>query len=112
MIACGTPVKILLVDDKPENLVALKGILRDPAYDIFTATSGQEALRIALREKLAVILLDVLMPEMDGFEVARHLKEVDRTSRIPILFVTGVASDAQHVYRAYDIGAVDYIVKP
>lgn len=106
------PAKLLLVDDRPENLAALKGILKHPGYQLFTATSGTEALKLVLRERFAVILLDVVMPEMDGFEVARHLKALERTRNIPILFLTAIATDVQHIYRAYEIGAVDYIVKP
>lgn len=106
------PAQLLLVDDKPENLVALKGILRDSGYRLLTATSGEEALKIALRERLAVVLLDVVMPGMDGFEVARHLKDLERTRDLPILFLTAFATDAHEIYRAYEVGAVDYLVKP
>ncbi len=107
-----SPINLLLVDDRPENLVALKAILKDPAYNLFEASSGKDALRLALRERFSVILLDVVMPEMDGFEVARHLKELERTRNIPILFLTALATDIQHIYRAYEVGAVDYIIKP
>src|SRR4051794_21534058 len=107
-----TPVNVLMVDDRAENLVALGAILESPDYHLLSATSGREALRIALREKLAVILLDVIMPEMDGFEVASHLKELERTRDIPILFLTGVVTEVRQIYRAYDVGAVDYLVKP
>jgi len=108
----NAPVNLLLVDDRPENLVALKAMLNRPDYRLLTATSGEEALRIALRERLAVILLDVVMPGMDGFEVAQHLKRLERTRTIPILFLTAVATDAREIYRAYDVGAIDYLVKP
>jgi signal transduction histidine kinase len=103
---------LLLVDDYPENLVSLKAILDDPAYTLFTAASGEEALRLALRETFAVVLLDVVMPKMDGFEVAKHLKELERTRNIPIIFLTAVATDIRQVYRAYDVGALDYLLKP
>lgn len=108
----SAPVNLLLVDDKPENLVALKAILNRPDYRLLTASSGEEALRIALRERLSVILLDVVMPGMDGFEVAQHLKQLERTRTIPILFLTAVATDVRQIYRAYDVGAIDYLVKP
>lgn len=106
------PVNILLVDDRSENLVSLKSILARPDYRLFTATSGREALELALREAFSVILLDVIMPEMDGFEVARILKQLTRTQNIPILFLTAIASNLAELYQAYEIGAVDYLVKP
>lgn len=105
-------MNVLIVDDHPENLVALRAILDEPGRTILSASSGQEALKIALRERIAVILLDVVMPGMDGFEVARHLKQVDRTREIPVLFLTALATDVGQIYRAYDVGAVDYLVKP
>jgi PAS domain S-box-containing protein len=103
---------ILLVDDRPENLQALKGILTSSDYHLVTASSGEEALRLALRVDFAVILLDVVMPGMDGFEVARHLKQLERTSRVPIIFLTALAIHVQHIYTAYSVGAVDYLIKP
>jgi PAS domain S-box-containing protein len=107
-----TTVNILLVDDEPDNRVALKAILGRADYHLLAASSGTEALQIALREKLTVILLDVVMPDMDGIEVAQHLKQVARTRTIPILFLTAVATDVHQIYRAYEVGAVDYLVKP
>ncbi|HYV44689.1 MAG TPA: hybrid sensor histidine kinase/response regulator [Myxococcaceae bacterium] len=106
------PASLLLVDDRRENLVALEAILRGPGYRLLTAASGADALKIALREPLAVVLLDVVMPGMDGYEVARHLKELERTRAIPIIFLTALATDVQQIYRAYEVGAVDYLVKP
>ncbi len=106
------PVSLLLVDDRPENLVALEAVLEGPEYRLFRATSGEEALNLALRESFAVILLDVMMPGMDGFEVAAHLKKIERTREVPIMFLTALASDIQHIYRAYDVGALDYLIKP
>ena len=100
------------MDDRPENLVALKGMLALPGYHLVTASSGEEALKLALREDFAVILLDVVMPAMDGFEVARHLKRMERTSRVPIIFLTAMATDVRHIYKAYSVGAVDYLIKP
>lgn len=108
----ATPIKLLAVDDRRANLTALAAILRDPTYELVTATSGQEALQLTLRESFGVILLDVVMPGMDGFEVARHLKSVERTREIPILFLTAVATDVTQIYRAYAVGAVDYLIKP
>jgi PAS domain S-box-containing protein len=106
------PVNILLVDDLPENLVALKAILDFPDHRLVTTSSGEEALAALLREEFALVLLDVVMPGMDGFEVAHHMKEIDRTRRIPIVFLTAVATDVAHIYEAYSIGAVDYLIKP
>ena len=110
--ASEEPVSILLVDDRQENLVSLKGILTSRKYRLLTASCGEDALKIALREDLAVILLDVVMPGMDGLEVARHLKKLERTSRVPILFLTAVATDVEQIYKAYSVGAVDYLIKP
>jgi PAS domain S-box-containing protein len=107
-----SPARILLVDDRPENLIALKAILRRDNYRLTTASSGEEALQLALREGFTVILLDVVMPSMDGFEVAHYLKQSERTRNIPILFLTAVATDVHQIYRAYDVGAVDYLIKP
>jgi len=103
---------ILLVDDRPENLLALSAILDHPAYRIVTARSGEEALREALREDFLVALIDVAMPGMDGFEVAGHLKRLSRYHDIPIIFVTAFGDDPQEVHRAYAAGGADYIVKP
>ncbi|HEX2569638.1 MAG TPA: ATP-binding protein [Polyangia bacterium] len=107
-----SPVSILLVDDHPENLVALKAILSSPDYRLVTATSGEEALALVLGEDFAVILLDVVMPGMSGFEVAKYLKQRERTRRIPILFLTAVATEMGQIYKAYSVGAVDYLIKP
>jgi CheY-like chemotaxis protein len=105
-------VNVLLVDDRPANLVALEAILEAPGRRLIKATSGEEALSVALREDLAVILLDVRMPGMDGLQVAAHLKGVSRTRYVPIIFVTAVATEVQHIYKAYSVGAVDYLIKP
>jgi PAS domain S-box-containing protein len=107
-----TPINILLVDDEPDSMVALKAILSSCGYRLWAASSGAEALQIALREKITVILLDVVMPEMDGFEVAQHLKQIGHTRSIPILFLTAFATNVHLIYRAYEVGAVDYLIKP
>jgi signal transduction histidine kinase/CheY-like chemotaxis protein len=103
---------ILLVDDRPENLVALKSILQHPNYRLITATSGEEALRLALREQFDVALIDVAMPGMDGVEVAGHMRALERCRDIPILFVTAFGHDPQEIHRAYAAGGADYLVKP
>jgi signal transduction histidine kinase/ActR/RegA family two-component response regulator len=103
---------ILLVDDRPENLMALKSILDRPDYRLVTADSGDKALRVALREQFAVALIDIAMPGMNGLEVATHLKELERSRDIPIIFVTAFGDDPQEIHRAYAAGGADYLVKP
>src|SRR5262245_56967429 len=105
-------VNILVVDDRAENVVALKAILSDPQYNIVTAGSGPEALRCVLQDDFALILLDVLMPEMDGFEVAALIKRRERSRHIPIIFLTAAGKEISFVFRGYSVGAVDYLVKP
>jgi PAS domain S-box-containing protein len=104
---------LLLVDDRPENLLALEAILEPLEHELVSAASGEEALRILLqRDDFAVILLDVQMPGMDGFEVAEVIKQRERTRTIPIVFLTALSKDEPHVFRGYEIGAVDYVFKP
>ena len=103
---------ILIVDDRPENLRALEAALEPIGAPIVTAESGREALRLLLDHRFAVILLDVQMPEMDGFETAEYIRQRDRTRSIPIIFLTAISSSPEHVFRGYEAGAVDYIVKP
>ncbi|HEY2382639.1 MAG TPA: response regulator, partial [Terriglobia bacterium] len=105
-------VNILLVDDTRANLLALKAILDRPDYNLITATSGQEALGHLLREEFAVVLLDVMMPDMNGFTVATAMKSRERTRYVPIIFVTAIAKESKDVYRGYASGGVDYIQKP
>ena len=103
---------VLLVDDRPENLFALEAILEPLGARLVRATSGQEALKHLLREDYAVILLDVQMPILDGFETAALIKERDKTRHIPIIFVTAISTDEMYVSQGYQSGAVDYIAKP
>src|SRR5919201_6414519 len=103
---------VLLVDDRPENLLALEGILEPLGQNLLYANSGEDALRQLLRHDVAVILLDVQMPELDGFETAQLIKQRDRTKHVPIIFVTAISKDEEHVFRGYSAGAVDYIFKP
>jgi signal transduction histidine kinase/CheY-like chemotaxis protein len=105
-------VSLLLVDDRPENLLALKAILERPDYRLVTATTGEEALGLALRETFAVALIDIAMPGMDGLEVAIHLKELERSRDIPIIFITAFGDDPEEIHRAYSAGGADYLVKP
>ncbi|UGS37610.1 SpoIIE family protein phosphatase [Capillimicrobium parvum] len=103
---------VLLVDDRPENLVALQATLSPLDCDLVTASSGAEALRHLLDADFAAILLDVQMPELDGFETARYIKQRERTRDIPIIFVTAISKEREHVFRGYEAGAVDYVFKP
>jgi PAS domain S-box-containing protein len=104
--------KLLLVDDRPENLLALEAILEPLGQELVRAESGEEALRHLLHEEFAAILLDVQMPGMDGFQTAELIKKRERTRHIPILFLTAISKDAEHVFRGYGAGAVDYLMKP
>ena len=104
--------KLLLVDDRPENLLALEAILEPLEADLVRAASGEEALRRLLHEEFAAILLDVQMPGMDGFQTAELIKRRERTSHVPILFLTAISKDAEHIFRGYSAGAVDYLLKP
>ena len=103
---------ILMVDDRPENLVTLQAILERPDYRLVSARSGEEALRLALREHFSVALIDVAMPGMDGLEVATHLKALERSRDIPIIFITAFGDDPEEIHRAYAAGGADYLVKP
>ncbi|WP_018478655.1 sensor histidine kinase [Pontibacter roseus] len=108
------PVKILLVDDKAENLVSLESLLLSEEQEItyLFANSGEEALKIALQEELALILLDVQMPGMNGYEVARYLRDISKTRHIPIIFVTAINEQDAHVIEGFEAGAVDFLFKP
>jgi PAS domain S-box-containing protein len=103
---------ILIVDDQEGNLRVLEGLLEDLGVDIVTARSGEEALSCLLEREFAVILLDVRMPVMDGFETAEMIRKRRRSRHIPIIFVTAVDDDVEHMVRGYSVGAVDYIMKP
>ncbi len=105
-------VPLLLVDDDPKNLVTLKAVLDDPELDLITATSGNDALRQALRRDFALVLLDVQMPDMDGFETAALMRSNPRTKHLPIIFVTAGMKNIQLQFKGYDLGAVDYLIKP
>src|ERR1700693_3612160 len=104
-------VKILLVDDTPENLVSLEAALDGLGQELVLAKSGMEALRHLLEDDFAAILLDVKMPEMDGFQTAELIRSRKRSRDVPILFLTGYKSD-EHLFRGYDLGAVDFLFKP
>ena len=104
-------MKILLVDDTPENLVSLEATLSGLGEELVLANSGREALRHVLNDDFAAILLDVRMPDMDGFETAELIRSRPRSREIPILFLTGYRNE-EHLFRGYDLGAVDFLFKP
>ncbi|MCM0754453.1 EAL domain-containing protein [Desulfovibrio aminophilus] len=103
---------ILAVDDERMNLRLLQGMLKPFGLEFLSAQSGPEALAIAKSKDLALILLDVMMPGMDGFQVAEALRDDPATRHIPIIFVTAINKEQQHVFRGYELGAVDYLFKP
>ena len=105
-------IHILLVDDRPENLVALESLLDDPERNLVKAQSGNEALQLVLEYDFALVLLDVQMPDMDGFETAELMRANSDTARVPIIFVTAINREQRHVFKGYASGAVDYITKP
>jgi PAS domain S-box-containing protein len=105
-------VNILLVDDRPDKLLALEACLGSLQQNIIRAQSGQEALKHLLKEEFAVILLDVSMPGMDGFETATLIRQRPRTEHVPIIFVTSMSDSEKHIFRGYSLGAVDYILSP
>ncbi|MBI4248485.1 MAG: response regulator [Elusimicrobia bacterium] len=104
--------KILLVDDQPEGLLAIETVLEGLGQNLVKARSGKEALWHLLREEYAVVLLDVQMPDMDGFELAALIRERDKSRRTPIIFMTAAYKSEDQVFRGYELGAVDYILKP
>ncbi len=104
--------KALLVDDRRDNLLALEAILQGLPVQAVAVESGEAALKQLLVDDFAVILLDVQMPGMDGFETAEHIKRRERTRHVPILFLTAVDYDPHLAFRGYQVGAVDYLTKP
>ncbi len=107
-----SPVKFLLVDDLEENLLVLEALLRREDLELFKARSGREALELALEHDFALALIDVQMPEMDGFELAELMRGAERTRHVPIIFVTAGIQERNRVFKGYDAGAVDFLFKP
>ncbi|MFD6291706.1 two-component system response regulator [Streptomyces sp. NPDC060205] len=103
---------ILLVDDMEDNLIALEAVLGSLNEPLVRARSGEEAMKALLRQRFAVVLLDIRMPGMDGFETAANIKRLDQTKDVPIIFLTGTDSDAGYAFRGYATGAADYLTKP
>lgn len=104
--------KILIVDDRQENLLSLETIFENEPYEIITALSGNEALTAVISHAFAVVLLDVQMPGMDGFETAELMRSNKKTAHIPIIFVTAISKEKKHLFKGYESGAVDYLFKP
>jgi CheY-like chemotaxis protein len=105
-------INILMVDDSPTNLLALESILHAPDRHLVSTSSGDDALRYLLDHEVAVILMDVYMPDLDGLETAELIRGRDRSRNIPIIFLTADSTGGRHLSRGYSLGAVDYIVKP
>ena len=106
------PIDVLVVDDVPQNLLAMQGLLARPGLRVLTAESGAAALDLMLEHDVALALLDVQMPDMDGFALAELMRGASRTRGIPIIFLTAGSSDAQRSFRGYEAGAVDFLHKP
>jgi len=111
-LTANTHVKFLLVDDLEENLLALEGLLRQDGLEIMMAKSGTAALELLLDNDFALAILDVQMPEMDGFELAELMRWSARTRHIPIIFLTAGGPDERRRFRGYEAGAVDFLFKP
>ncbi len=107
-----TAIKILLVDDRPENLLSLQELIKQPDRELYTAASGNDALRLLLKHDFAVVLLDVEMPGMDGYETAMLMRGAERTRLVPIIFVTAGDRSEERTFRGYESGAVDFLYKP
>ncbi len=104
--------KVLIVDDRVENLIATESVLRSLPTELVRASSGNEALALLLRDEFAVVLLDVQMPGMDGFEVASLMRSSERTKHVPIILLTALGAERRHIFRGYEMGAVDFLFKP
>ncbi|MFF8013461.1 response regulator [Streptomyces sp. NPDC007929] len=103
---------ILLVDDMEDNLTALEAVLASLNEPLVRARSGEEALQALLHRPIALVLLDIRMPGMDGFETASQIKRLDQTRDVPIIFLTGTDDDSGYAFRGYATGAADYVTKP
>ncbi|MER7898083.1 response regulator [Streptomyces sp. NPDC096046] len=103
---------ILLVDDMEDNLTALEAVLACLNEPLVRARSGEEAMKALPRRPIALVLLDIRMPGMDGFETAAHIRRLDQTRKVPIVFLTGADDDSGYAFRGYATGAADYVTKP
>lgn len=105
-------MNVLIVDDRPENILALESILEGLPLKIYTSLSGNDALALMFDTDFSLVLLDVQMPEMNGFEVAELMRSCEKTRSIPIIFVTAINKEQKYVFKGYELGAVDYLFKP
>ena len=105
-------INILLVDDEPKNLTVLESILDDPGYRLVKAASADEALLALVAEEFGLLILDIRMPDMNGFELAQMIRQRKKTAGVPIIFLTAYYNEDQHVLEGYESGAVDYLHKP
>ena len=112
MVSTSSQASILIVDDDEKSRMALRELLQGPEQSVVLAESGDDALRCVLRQEFAVILMDARMPGVDGFETAKLIRERERSRHTPIIFLTGAYDDPYSIFRGYEAGAVDYIVKP
>lgn len=112
MSEAGEQALILLVDDRPENLLAMESALEELGCTIFKAGSGREALRLTLKHPFDLVLLDVQMPEMDGFEVAKLLRTRKESADLQIIFITAISKEQHYIQKGYDVGAMNYLFKP
>jgi PAS domain S-box-containing protein len=107
------PANVLIVDDRPDNLLVLRAVLEgSPDYTITTASSGPEAIELVKQTDFALILLDIQMPIMDGYETATEIKKLERGKNVPIVMVTAIFREDPHILKGYEVGAIDYIGKP
>lgn len=111
MVQSANKYNLLIVDDLPENIKVLGNSLQQEHYRISFATSGQQAIDMALKNEIDLVLLDIMMPGMDGFEVCRRLKAEKRTQHIPIIFITA-KTEKEDIVQGFEAGAVDYLTKP
>ncbi|MBC7665140.1 MAG: response regulator, partial [Caulobacter sp.] len=107
-----TGIKLLIVDDLPENLLALEASIRDDNYSIHQASSGEQALALLLEHEFALAILDVQMPGMNGFELAELIRGMARTKHLPIVFVSAAGKELDYAFKGYENGAVDFLYKP
>jgi CheY-like chemotaxis protein len=107
-----TRANVLVADDRPANVLAIQEVLEPLDHNVVTASSGEEVFRALLKTEFAVILLDVQMPIMDGFEIAAQIKAREKTRHIPIIFLTAVNQEPSDISQGYEAGAVDYLTKP
>ncbi|MDO9631561.1 MAG: response regulator, partial [Humidesulfovibrio sp.] len=105
-------IDVLAVDDEQVNLLLLSGLLRRQGVNLITARSGFDALKLLAKHDFALILMDVMMPGMDGFTTAERIRADETTRHIPIIFVTAISKEQRHVFKGYETGAVDYLIKP